>query len=174
MSSVSGVAHAPADALEGVLREEMAPAFALDEIAAVARAIRFACVRHRVEPTLVLGMVSVESSFRRRRRSKVGARGLMQLLPATARDMALKSGEAWWGPRTLYDPVRNVRLGVQYLRWLKDRFPEFKALAAYCHGPRTVKVRPRPYLFRYARKVRRAQRHQRRQLSAWAKAQNTG
>lgn len=172
LGAVAGAEHAPVDALEAVLRDEMGSSFDNGEISAVARAIRFECARHHIEPALVLGMMRIESGFRRHRRSPVGALGLMQLLPATAEEVARRNGVAWWGPRTLFDPVRNVRLGVSYLAWLRGRLlsPDY-VLAAYCHGPGTVKARPTPHVFNYAKKVKGARRTMRWRLRAWKREQ---
>lgn len=63
-----------------------------------------------LDPLLVTALIRQESAFNTRARSRVGARGLMQLMPATARMLA--------GVRAnkLFDPTTNVALGTQYLR----------------------------------------------------------
>jgi soluble lytic murein transglycosylase-like protein len=84
-----------------------------------------------VRPDLVRAVVQVESGFNPGARSPKGAIGLMQLMPATARQ---------FGVRDAYNPRENVRAGVAYLRQLLDRYDndEQLALAAYNAGPGAV------------------------------------
>jgi soluble lytic murein transglycosylase-like protein len=84
-----------------------------------------------VRPDLVRAVMQVESAFNPRARSPKGALGLMQLMPATARQ---------YGVVNAFDPEQNVRAGVRYLRALLDRYDndETLALAAYNAGPNAV------------------------------------
>jgi soluble lytic murein transglycosylase-like protein len=86
---------------------------------------------NNVRPDLVRAVVQVESAYNPRATSPKGAMGLMQLMPATARQ---------YGVRNPYNPVENVRAGVQYLRMLLDKYAnnEELALAAYNAGPGAV------------------------------------
>jgi hypothetical protein len=79
----------------------------------------------------VRAVMQVESAFNPRARSPKGAIGLMQLMPATARQ---------YGVVNPFDPDQNVRGGVSYLRALLDRYDndETLALAAYNAGPSAV------------------------------------
>lgn len=92
-----------------------------------------------VEPALVLGLVRQESSFDAGAVSPVGARGLMQLMPATAAATARKLNLAA-PPTALTDPALNLRLGTAYLRDLLDQFTASVPLAisAYNAGPSRV------------------------------------
>src|SRR5690606_13132357 len=69
----------------------------------------------------------------------VGAYGLMQLMPETAREMASKEDMKNFSPTSLSDPEINIRLGARYLAELKIRFNrDESALAAYNAGPTAV------------------------------------
>jgi len=106
------------------------------EIETVARAIVDESKRHDIDPSLVLAVIHVESRYDAFAVSSAGALGLMQILPATGRELAARTGVDWTGPRTLFDPVANVRLGVAYLKQLSDRYRSTSmALAAYNWGP---------------------------------------
>lgn len=85
---------------------------------------------------LVLALIHVESSGNAFAVSGVGAIGLMQLRPSTAEEVAGQLGIRWKGAATLFEPVTNVRLGVEYLRQLIERYHSVPtALAAYNWGP---------------------------------------
>jgi soluble lytic murein transglycosylase len=73
-------------------------------------------------------------------RSKVGARGLMQLMPSTARSMAAKQNHLYRGHASLYQPDTNILLGATYYRELMQRYERnrVKSLAAYNAGPSRV------------------------------------
>jgi soluble lytic murein transglycosylase len=90
--------------------------------------------RHRVDPLFVAALIRQESGFTEHARSPVGALGLMQIMPATARMMERVS------KRELIDPRTNIRLGVRYLQGLlkKYRYDAELALAAYNAGPEKV------------------------------------
>jgi soluble lytic murein transglycosylase len=86
-----------------------------------------------LDPRLVRAVVQVESGYNRLALSNKGAAGLMQLMPETARDLAVD--DPW-------DAEQNVRGGTAYLRRLLDRFGGDLelALAAYNAGPQAVEV----------------------------------
>jgi hypothetical protein len=86
--------------------------------------------RHEVDGTLVRAVIQVESGYRERARSPKGAMGLMQLMPATARQYM--AGDP-------YDPITNIDAGTRHLRSLLDRFPLALALAAYNAGEAAVR-----------------------------------
>lgn len=77
--------------------------------------------RHGVDARLVHAVITVESAYQPRARSPKGARGLMQLMPATAQR---------FGVTDVYDPGQNIAGGVEYLAWLLKRFNGDTRLAA--------------------------------------------
>ena len=91
--------------------------------------IEQAAQRHRVDPRLVHAVITVESRYRADARSRKGAIGLMQLMPATARELDVADP---------YDPVANIEGGVRHLRKLLDRFDTRLAVAAYNAGAGAV------------------------------------
>jgi soluble lytic murein transglycosylase len=97
-----------------------------------------------IDPALALAVIRQESAFDTGAVSLAGARGLMQLMPATAAQIARQSGtpmQASTLPQTLTsDPGLNMRLGTAYLRKLLDQFGGAVplAVAAYNAGPNRV------------------------------------
>ena len=93
-----------------------------------------------VEPALILAVIRQESQFNPAAVSHAGARGLMQLMPATAKRVAGQSGLGYSKGRLTSDPDYNMRLGTSYLAGLLDSFngSHVMALAAYNAGPSRV------------------------------------
>ena len=85
---------------------------------------------YNVDKRLVHAVIEQESNYQPRARSKKGARGLMQLMPATARQ---------YGVRNSYDPKANLEAGVRHLKDLLTRLDLPLALAAYNAGEGTIK-----------------------------------
>lgn len=92
------------------------------------------------EQALLLSIARQESNFMIAARSASGARGLMQLMPATARGMARRIGERYSRARLTRDPLYNLKLGRAYLRWLLERYDGsyLLAIAGYNAGPAAV------------------------------------
>lgn len=89
-----------------------------------------ASARHGVDPDLVHSVIRAESNYNPNAVSPVGASGLMQLMPATARQL---------GVLNAFNPKDNIEGGVKYLRYLQDKFQDpVLALAAYNAGPGSV------------------------------------
>ena len=88
------------------------------------------CQRYDVDPTLVKGLIKAESGFNPQAVSSAGAKGLMQLMDATAASLGVSDP---------FDPLQNVDAGVRHLRQLLDRYrDEALALAAYNAGAGAV------------------------------------
>jgi soluble lytic murein transglycosylase len=94
-----------------------------------------------LDPWLVLGVIRQESAFNARAISRSNARGLMQLLPSTGREVYQRLGLEAFRDDLLFDPHLNVRLGAQYLGQLTNthRGQLVPALAAYNAGPGRVR-----------------------------------
>jgi soluble lytic murein transglycosylase len=94
---------------------------------------------YRLDPALLAAVIYAESKFDAGARSDAGAIGLMQLLPGTAKGIALRTGGERFVVEDLYDPEINVRYGSWYLRHLLDKYgSERLALAAYHAGQANV------------------------------------
>lgn len=89
--------------------------------------------RHDVNPLVVAALIRQESAGNRRAVSHKGARGLMQLMPATAQRFGIRKDQ-------LFQPEHNLEAGVRYLSWLIDHFQGdlAKVLAAYNAGEGAV------------------------------------
>jgi soluble lytic murein transglycosylase-like protein len=111
--------------------------------------IRRLAAEKGVDPALVRAVIQVESGYEPRARSSRGAVGLMQVMPATARQ---------YGITNLDDPSSNIRAGVTHLKTLLDRFPLALALAAYNAGEAAVDrfagIPPYPETVDYVSRVR--------------------
>ncbi|MFM5138008.1 transglycosylase SLT domain-containing protein [Aeromonas rivipollensis] len=91
--------------------------------------------------SLLYAISRQESALYPLAQSPVGARGLMQLMPATARETAAKLGVPYRNEQQLFDPTMNIRLGSAYLKRLLDVYDgnRILAAAAYNAGPGRVK-----------------------------------
>jgi soluble lytic murein transglycosylase len=107
-----------------------------DEIAA-------SSTRHRVSPYLIAAVIETESDWDPGARSSVGAVGLMQVMPATADELARRGrvDAERFPPGDLADPAVSIEYGAAYLRYLVGRYHEIEtALAAYNAGLGNVDV----------------------------------
>jgi len=101
--------------------------------------IRGHAENYRLDPALISAVIYQESKFRPDARSESGAVGLMQLLPETAKGIAVRTGGSAFTIDDLLDPEINVRYGSWYLRHLLDKYgSDERALAAYNGGQGNV------------------------------------
>jgi soluble lytic murein transglycosylase-like protein len=113
--------------------DERWPSAQREQIAAVQPHVQAAARQHQLDPRLINAVIWVESKFNARARGPGGTQGLMQLMPATARELAERLGER---SRPL-DPGFNVRAGSLYLARMIRKFGGNTdlGLAAYHGGP---------------------------------------
>jgi soluble lytic murein transglycosylase len=99
-----------------------------------------AAAAHRAPPALVWAVMREESAYDPAALSVVGARGLVQIMPATGQRLAAELGEPGFDAADLFDPARNIELGAYYLAQLLARFGGrvSAAVASYNAGPEAV------------------------------------
>lgn len=97
----------------------------------IADAVRHASQMYDVPESLIHAVIRNESAYNPRAVSRVGAQGLMQLMPGTAQDL---------GVRNAFDVRDNINGGTKYLRQMLDQFGDVRlAVAAYNAGPGAVR-----------------------------------
>jgi len=94
-----------------------------------------------VDPYLALALMREESLFNTTARSRVGALGLMQIMPATGRGIAQHLKHEWRGEETLLDPDTNIKFGIHYIASLSRRFDgnPVLILSGYNAGPNATR-----------------------------------
>ncbi|WP_369414536.1 murein transglycosylase [Photobacterium atrarenae] len=97
--------------------------------------------KRELSATTMMALARQESALNVDAVSPVGARGLMQLMPATAKETARKLGRSYEGSGSLLDPGVNIRLGSGYLKMMLEKYDNNRifAFAAYNAGPGRVK-----------------------------------
>jgi soluble lytic murein transglycosylase len=101
--------------------------------------VRVHAREHDLDPALMAAVIYQESKFRPSAESPSGAIGLMQLTPATAEGIAIRTGGHKFVTRDLYDPEINIRYGAWYLANLFRKYrSERLVLAAYNAGQGNV------------------------------------
>jgi soluble lytic murein transglycosylase-like protein len=146
-------ASGEATALDAPAAPEIIPALVPEEVLAArpyADLISTIAAANKVDLRLVHAVIEQESNYEPRARSKKGAKGLMQLMPDTARQ---------YGVRNSYDPKANLEAGVRHLKDLMSRLELPIALAAYNAGEATVRryggLPPYPETLAYVRNILR-------------------
>jgi soluble lytic murein transglycosylase len=101
--------------------------------------VRAHSANYDINPALLAAVIEQESKFRADAKSSAGAIGLMQLLPDTAKGIAIHTGGSKFVLSDLYNPEINIRYGAWYLHHLMQRYgDERTALAAYNAGQQNV------------------------------------
>jgi soluble lytic murein transglycosylase len=97
--------------------------------------------RYGIDPYIAAGLIRQESVFNPTAISRVGARGLMQVMPATGQMISRKQGIGSITAADLYNPTINVKLGMNYLAQMLGQFGRIEyAAAAYNAGPGRAKA----------------------------------
>lgn len=158
----AGGSHSAADFLElsklfVVINDTRTDLSTIEELE-LAGAVYDHALTYEIDPLFILAMIKTESDFNHRARSRKGAIGMMQILPATGESIALELGLEWQGEKTLFDPYTNVMIGIHYLSELRGRFSDdmMIATAAYNRGPSDLSMRlrsGRALKFRYVDRV---------------------
>jgi hypothetical protein len=117
--------------VETLLDKTGAQPVALTDQQIIKDTVRKAAAKYNLPPALITAVIRAESNFEVGAVSSAGAQGLMQLMPATAKELGVKNP---------FDIEQNIDGGTKYLRKMLDRFGGSvrKALAAYNAGPGTV------------------------------------
>ena len=105
--------------------------------------------KYRLDPILILAVIDVESKFQFGAISPAGARGIMQIMPATGkflvksvRELGREIKADQFTPEHLDNPVVNIKLGTYYLHDLRKSFRNLnEALTAYNLGPTELRIR---------------------------------
>lgn len=139
MAAAMGMGPQPSTSFQDALSAAQAPTAAAPTAATgapvsgmpYASEINAAATKYGIDPALLAGLVKQESGFNPNATSAVGAKGLTQLMPATARSL---------GVTDVTDPAQALDGGAKYLKQMLDKFggDERLALAAYNAGPGAV------------------------------------
>jgi len=112
-----------------------------DELKTIAEMVYDESVKCNVDYRLVLAIMKVESNFKQNAVSEKGARGLLQVKPSLAKYIAPDAGVKWRGYKTLDEPDKNIKIGVQFFSKLVEDFENINmALHAYHVGPTRLKA----------------------------------
>jgi soluble lytic murein transglycosylase len=128
-----------------------------DKLRVIANTVYEESREYDLDYRLVLAVMKVESNFRQDAVSRDGARGLLQIKPSLARHVSRDSGVTLANSRSLHEPEKNIKIGVNHLSWLVDKFENLtSALHAYNAGARKAESRTARegfYETRFTRKV---------------------
>lgn len=118
---------------------------------AIARHVYFESLLNGIDYRLILAVMKVESNFRHDATSPKGAQGLLQITPGLGKKVARDLGMTWKGKGHLWEPEKNIKIGVRHLSDLMETFETLpSALTAYNEGPAAKRTDPHA---RYARAV---------------------
>jgi membrane-bound lytic murein transglycosylase MltF len=106
----------------------------------LAESIVIESLKANYDPLFVAAVIKSESTFNREAVSKVGAKGLMQIMPDTGKYISARASMPWRGEQKLTDATYNIQLGIAYLKELENYFRGNREhmLMAYNWGPANV------------------------------------
>jgi soluble lytic murein transglycosylase len=95
---------------------------------------------YNMDPLLILALIENESRFNPKALGRFGEQGLMQIKPSTARWIAQKYKLSWSKKYSLYNPIHNIKFGVAYLDYLRNKFHKSGRIyvEAYNMGPQRM------------------------------------
>jgi soluble lytic murein transglycosylase len=96
--------------------------------------IEKSALEFNLDPNFIAGVIFTESRFNPRATSRVGARGLMQIMPTTGAGIARALGDKDYTADKLYDPARNIRYGSYYLRSLLTKYGSESLVLMHYNG----------------------------------------
>ena len=99
------------------------------------------CSKYELDISLICAVINIESGWDKRAVSTSGAVGLMQVMPSTAKEVALKLQIEDYKDEDLYDKETNIEIGCFYLKYLLDLFDKNEELALYAYNAGPNKVR---------------------------------
>jgi len=122
--------------------EDFQVGFNSEEVGRLTSVIHEESKKYGYHPLLLLALIKTESSFRHGQESFMGARGLLQLRPFVAHDVARRSKLEWTDKDLLFDSEFNIRVGSLYLFELILKFGDVKqAIVAYNQGEASLRLR---------------------------------
>jgi len=110
------------------------------EIYEIAKTIYEEAIKYNFNPLLITALIKIESNFNSKAISDSHAYGLCQVRRFIAPELAENIGIKWDGAeKTLFDPIKNIKIGVYYLSMLNRDFNDLKtAIIAYNNGPYNI------------------------------------
>jgi soluble lytic murein transglycosylase len=113
-----------------------------EKLRVIARSVYEESQSYDLDYRLVLAVMKVESNFRHDAISRDGARGLLQIKPSLAKHVSRDAGVSVNGAKSLHEPEKNIKIGVNHLSWLVEKFDNLStALHAYNAGPGKIKLK---------------------------------
>ncbi|HEY3276601.1 MAG TPA: lytic transglycosylase domain-containing protein [Syntrophorhabdaceae bacterium] len=106
-----------------------------DKLKTIADRVYEESQEYGVDYRLILAVMKVESNFKNEAVSRKGARGLLQISPSLARHASKNEGITMKGNKSLHEPEKNIKIGVNHMSWLLEKFENLNtALHAYNVG----------------------------------------
>ncbi len=113
-----------------------------EKLTVIANTVYDEAREYDIDYRLVLAVMKVESNFRYDAISRDGSRGLLQIKPALAKHVSRDAGVTINGAKCLHEPEKNIKIGVNHLSWLMDKFETLgSALHAYNAGTRKAEAK---------------------------------